>query len=119
MTYDEQIAALDRRVSALEPGNRKQVNHRSHPIIQAVCEHFEISEKTLTAKGRKWRYVWPRFIACKLLYDDGCKLAHIGLLVNRHFVCVRNGIEKFKIEIQNPKQAATVQAIRDRIERLK
>ena len=88
-------------------------------IIQAVADHFEISESDLLSKKRSQDIVIPRQIAmylCRSLTDDS--LSHIGeLLGKKDHTTIIHGCEKIANEIKvNEQLKATVETLKKKID---
>ena len=100
----------------ISPNKKKQIT--SGMIVNAVCEHFGLTQSEICSQKRDRKYVYPRMIAmylCRSLTDDA--LSSIANALNRKdHTTVINSIRRIEADMEvNPQTKNTVELIRNKL----
>src|SRR5690606_9856807 len=95
---------------------RRQVTSATD-VIEAVCEHFNVSEKDLRGRARTRDIAHPRQVAMYLLREETeISLEEVGRTLGRDHTTVMHGIRKIEKQLEEDVQLrAAIMAIREEL----
>jgi chromosomal replication initiator protein len=95
---------------------RRQVTSAAD-VVEAVCQHFGVSEKDLRGRARTRDIAHPRQVAMHLLREETeISLEEIGRTLGRDHTTVMHGIRKIEKQLEDDVQLrAAIMAIREEL----